>query len=203
MNRTEERLLIESAAEGDRAAAERLIRAHQDSVFAYILRLSGRRDVAEDVTQEAFVRVLTHLDSFDPRFRFSTWVFTIARRLYVNAAQKLRPVYDSDAVGSVSASRGRGGSGSPASPPASGCIADEVRGNARDAIGEALAELTAEQREIVILFHQLNWPISVIAEHLDMPEGTVKSHLHRSRKRLRSLLEGSPRSTAAVAEVWE
>ncbi len=194
MNRTEERLLIEAAADGDRSAAERLIRAHQGSVFAYLLRLSGRRDVAEDVTQEAFVRVLTHLHSFDPRFRFSTWVFTIARRLYVNASQKMRPVYDSDAVGAA-----RGASDGPTIRAES----DEVRENAREAIDGALCELTEEQREIVILFHQMNWSIAVIAEHMGMPEGTVKSHLHRSRKRLRAFMEASPRASSVVSEVWE
>lgn len=193
MTRGEERILVERASAGDRASAERLVRAHQDSLFAYMFRLSGRRDVAEDVVQEAFVRVFTHLDRFDPKFRFSTWLFTIAKRLYVNSCQKMKPVYDTDTVGA------RRGSGAEPGAP---MIAAEVRDNARDALQAALAELTDEQREIVVLFHQHNWPISLIAEHLGMPEGTIKSHLHRSRKRLRVTLEESERSSASVAEVW-
>ncbi len=193
MTRGEERILVERASAGDRDSAERLVRAHQDSLFAYMFRLSGRRDVAEDVVQEAFVRVFTHLDRFDPKFRFSTWLFTIAKRLYVNSCQKMKPVYDSDTVG---ARRG------PGAEPGAPMIATEVRDNARDALQAALAELTDEQREIVVLFHQHNWPISLIAEHLGMPEGTIKSHLHRSRKRLRVTLEESERSSASVAEVW-
>ncbi|MEO1130910.1 MAG: sigma factor, partial [Planctomycetota bacterium] len=73
MERAEEVRTIELATAGDRAAAEKLIRAHQASLYAYILRLSGRPDVAEDVVQDAFVRVLTNLHRFDPRYRFSTW----------------------------------------------------------------------------------------------------------------------------------
>lgn len=193
MTRGDERLLVERASAGDRAAAERLVRAHQDSLFAYMFRMSGRRDVAEDVVQEAFVRVFTHLDRFDPRFRFSTWLFTIAKRLYVNSCQKMKPVYDTDAVGSR-----RGEWADPSEPT----VATEVRGNARDALAEAMGELTPEQRKIVILFHQHNWPIAMIAEHLGMPEGTIKSHLHRSRRRLRTALELSARYSASVAEVW-
>ncbi len=197
MTRTEERRLIERATAGDKSAAEALIRAHQPSLYAYLLRLSGRPDIAEDITQDAFVRVLMHLDRFEPTYRFSTWLFTIAKRLYVNAMQKHKPVYDSDAVGGWGPSPGSGRSsksgfnpddsvfGQPFSPS----LRAEERQSHRDALSVALADLTDEQREILILFHQHDWPISVIAQHMNMPEGTIKSHLHRSRKRLRSALE--------------
>ena len=95
MNRREEHVLVRKAAEGDRRAIEALIRAHQDSLYAFILRMSGRPETAEDIVQEAFVRVLRNLHRFDDRFRFSTWLFTIGKRLYMNAAQKLGPAYDS------------------------------------------------------------------------------------------------------------
>jgi RNA polymerase sigma-70 factor, ECF subfamily len=97
--KTVERALIRKAKRGDAASIERLIRSHQEPLFAFMLRLSGRPDVAEDMVQEAFVRVLRNLDRFDDRFRFSTWLFTIARRLYVNHLQKHRPSYDSEKVG--------------------------------------------------------------------------------------------------------
>ncbi len=180
MERAEEVRLIERATEGDRGASEALIRAHQASLYAYILRLSGRPDVAEDVVQDAFVRVLTNLHRFDPRFRFSTWLFTIAKRLYVNASQKLKPVYDTDTVG---ASRGK--AGEPITP----AMETESRGHARDAIEIALAALSPEQREIVVLFYQHDWPIAQIAEYMGMPEGTVKSHLHRGRGKMRRAME--------------
>lgn len=181
MTRNEEARLIAQAAAGDARAAEAFIRAHQQSLFAYILRLSGRPDVAEDIVQEAFVRVLTNLHRFDTRYRFSTWLFTIARRLYVNACQKHKPAYDTDIVGAF---QGRG------ARPETMVIRDETRGLAKDALQRALLKLSGQQREILVLFHQLDWPISLIAQHVGMPEGTVKSHLHRGRKALRRLLDG-------------
>src|SRR5687768_2103514 len=96
--KSSEHALIRKAKEGDGRAIEALIRAHQDALYAFMLRMSGRPDVAEDIVQEAFVRVLKNLDRFDSRFRFSTWLFTIAKRLYVNSIQKLRPTYDSEVV---------------------------------------------------------------------------------------------------------
>ncbi len=98
-----ERALIRRVVAGDRAAAEELVRAHQSGLYAYMLRMSRRPEIAEDVVQEAFVRALTHIERYDPRFRFSTWLFTIAKRLYVNAQQRLAPVYDTDTVGSAAA----------------------------------------------------------------------------------------------------
>jgi RNA polymerase sigma-70 factor (ECF subfamily) len=194
MTRKEEQGLIERAVAGDRAAAEAIIRAHQRSLYSYLLRLSGSPEMAEDVTQEAFVRVLTHLERFDPRYRFSTWLFTIAKRLYVNACQKLKPTYDSDVVG--------GWRDGTTTTPESPTVAGEVRDNARDALQHALLSLGEEQREIVILFHQQGWSIALIAEHMGMPQGTVKSHLHRGRKRMRWFLDQSERFTARVEEVW-
>lgn len=181
MNRHEEQSLIELAASGDRVAAGQLVKAHQASLYAYILRLSGRVDVAEDIVQDAFVRVLTNLDRFDPRFRFSTWLFTIAKRLYVNACQKHKPVYSTETVDAWKS----GGDDEPMAPAAS----DEEHALHKDAVASALAQLTFEQREVIVLFHQHEWPITLIAEYLDMPEGTVKSHLHRGRRRMRRFFE--------------
>src|SRR5690606_22404494 len=84
MTREEERNLIQRVQRGDRAAAEALIRAQQQSLFAYMLRMSGNRETAEDITQAAFVRALANIDRFDTRYRFSTWLFTIAKRLHMN-----------------------------------------------------------------------------------------------------------------------
>jgi RNA polymerase sigma-70 factor (ECF subfamily) len=193
MTRNEERTLIERASAGDGLSAEKLIRAHQTSLYAYMLRQCNRPEIAEDIVQDAFVRALTNLERFDFRFRFSTWLFTIAKRLYVNACQKHKPAYDSDVVGAF---EGRG------NLPESPTIDDEVTRNAKVALREALASLAEEQREIIVLFHQLDWPIALIAEYMDMPEGTVKSHLHRGRQKMRRLLADHHVHGEHVEEVW-
>ena len=140
--------------------------------------------------------MLGNLHRFDFRFRFSTWLFTIARRLYMNAMAKNKPVYDTDFVGSMGGSQGRSNHDSE-----SAVFADERQSVQHDALQQALLALTNEQREIIILFHQLDWSISLIASHLDMPEGTIKSHLHRGRKRLRVMFKDKSRLAEQLAGV--
>lgn len=187
MSPREERMLIERVVRGDKAAAETLIRAHQPSLFAYLLRMSRHREFAEDITQEAFVRALSHIHRYDSRFRFSTWLFTIAKRLFVNARQRLTPVFDTDVVGGS-------GDASPAgrSSGFSAAAASESGPIVSAAVAAAIDNLSEDQREVVVLFYQLSWPVEQIAEYLDQPEGTVKSHLHRARRKLRHALAACP-----------
>lgn len=186
--------LIRKAKRGDGKAMEALIRSHQEALYAFMLRMSGRPDVAEDITQEAFVRVLANLDRFDSRFRFSTWLFTIAKRLYVNSVQKLSPRFDSEFVATRDSSDD--------SPPWMSAQNESFE-NMCGALDAALDDLNTQQRKIVQLFHQQNWSITAIAEHLEMPEGTVKSHLHRARKRMRQFIVADQRTHEQVLEMME
>jgi RNA polymerase sigma-70 factor (ECF subfamily) len=190
-------MLIRLVLGGDEAAATELIRAHQTSLFAFLVRLSGRRDLAEDVTQEAFVRALQHLHRFDFEHRFSTWLFTIARRLYWNLCEKRSPIPTGDALEGLHEAQHAGkfaggleGTWAQAAPQvAEGLELQEERTRSGKVLQAALLELVPVQREVVVLFHQQGWPITLIASTLGMPEGTVKSHLHRARVRLRELIE--------------
>lgn len=193
MDRTEERRLIKRALRGDREASEIFVRTYQHSLYNYILRMCGRPDVAEDVVQEAFVRALTGLERFDPKFRFSTWLFVIGRRVYLNLIQKHRPDSNSELVEARGSDNGA---------PESQLTRSDASGSIRDSLQAALTALPPDQREVLILFHQQEWSIRVIAQHLGIPEGTVKSHLHRGRKRLRILLEPSRSRIENEAEVF-
>ncbi len=191
--RSEEDRLIRKARTGDGVAIEKLIRTHQDPLYAFMLRMTGRPEAAEDITQEAFVRVLKNLDRFDSRFRFSTWVFTIAKRLHMNAVQKHKPVYDND---TVDARQG------PDVTPGGVFEREESMSNVRDTLDQAMNTLSPLQKEIILLFHQQSWPIMEIAAYLDMPEGTIKSHLFRARRRMKQFIEEDEALNQSVAEVW-
>jgi RNA polymerase sigma-70 factor (ECF subfamily) len=78
----------------------------------------------------------------------------------------------------------------------------EMMDNVRGVLDEALRQLNPQQREIVLLFHQQNWPITEIALFMHMPEGTIKSHLHRARKRMRQAIESDETMNLQAQEAW-
>ena len=180
MDRSDELRLIKKAKRGDRAAIEALIEGHRGRLHHFLLRLTRCEQLAEDVAQDAFVRVLKHLDRFDERFRFSTWLFTIARRIWINHIQKFRPIPDSDVVGG----RASGDGSSHQSEQ------QEDRAGAEAAVSRAIGSLNPRQREVVELFYGRNLPIQEIAWRLQLPLGTVKSHLFRGRARMGEYLAG-------------
>ena len=180
MDRSDELRLIKKAKRGDRAAIEALIEGHRGRLHHFLLRLTRCEQLAEDVAQDAFVRVLKHLDRFDERFRFSTWLFTIARRIWINHIQKFRPIPDSDVVGGRAA-----GDGSSHQSEL-----HEDRAGAEAAVSRAIESLNPGQREVVELFYGRNLPIQEIAWRLQLPLGTVKSHLFRGRARMGEYLAG-------------
>jgi len=177
-----ERRTIQRARKGDRDAIADLIRAYQRPLEAFLFRLCGQSDLAEDLAQESFVRVIRSLDRFDERFRFSTWLFTIGKRLLVNHQQKMRPLADSEVV------EYRAGD---ARTPATEVEETERTQRVTQLVAVALDALVSPQREIVLLFHQQNWSVQQIARELSMPEGTIKSHLFRARRRMLEAIERS------------
>ena len=182
MRKRREQALIRRAKRGDAQAVESLIQAHQASLYHFMLRLTGRPDAAEDMSQEAFVRVLGNLHRFDERFRFSTWLFTIARRLWINHVQKLKPTFDSDVISGVH---------SESRQPSEQLSEDETRGRISEAIDLGIDSLTPRQQEILLLFHARGCSIQEIADRQDPPVGTVKSHLFRARQRMAATIEDS------------
>ena len=175
MLRRRELILIRRAKRGDAAAIEALIRAHEQSLFRYMLKITGNPESAQDISQDAFVRVLGSIERFDEQFRFSTWLFTIAKRLWINHCQKMKPVFDTEVVG-----------GTHDDSVAPDCqVMNESRDRlSKEAVAVGMASLSPRQYEIVRLFYGCECSIHEIAERENLPVGTVKSHLFRARQKM-------------------
>ena len=155
--------VLSSARRGDPAAFEVLVRAMQADVWRLCLHLTGDRALADDVTQDAFVRVYRFLPRYRGDSKFSTWVFTIARNCALDELRKKRRrqnLFDKAKlqrdVAQVEHSTGV-----------------EVR--------EALSGLPIELREAVVMIDMLGESYRDAATVLGIPEGTVKSRVHRAR----------------------
>lgn len=182
-----DRKLVVRARRGDRSACEELARRHRKPAYFFALQLLGDADDALDVAQDAMLRFFTHLDRFDPRRPVRPWLFRIVRNRVLDLFRR-RKVRKHDSIDAAADDEDR--------PDLQ--LIDETmdpEGDARDSqlrrtIFAALAELTHNQREILVLRDYQDLAYSEIAETLEIPIGTVMSRLHGARKRLRQVLGG-------------
>jgi RNA polymerase sigma-70 factor, ECF subfamily len=166
-------------------AFERLVRAHQDRVFEFCVRMLGDRLEAEDVAQEVFVSVHEHLLRFRFEARVSTWLFRIAKNHCLNRLKYLRRRGHgrSEPLTEVGEGRLAAALGGPVKP-------DEALAAARERawVHQAIAQLDEEPRLMVVLRDIEGLSYEEIVEITELPLGTVKSRLHRARERLGELL---------------
>ncbi len=183
LDQLDDAALAERAGAGCREAAGVLIARHQGSVRSFLRRLTPDRDLADDLAQETFLRLLRHAGRYDPRWAMKTWLLTIARRLLINHLRRA-----DNGNGKLPAQPLPG----PARTPLEQASERDQRMHTRRALERALDELNETQRQVILLFHQSEMPIGAIAEVMQMPTGTVKSHLHRARAALRRSLIQMP-----------
>jgi RNA polymerase sigma-70 factor (ECF subfamily) len=165
-----------AAQQGDRAALEELLRRNFERIFVICRRITCHAEDAKDATQEALIAVHRHIGSFDGRASFSTWLFRVATNAALGEVRRRarRPQLSFDAR--------MGSSG------VSNRILVEQLVSERADIDTALGRLAPEFRAVVVLRDLYDLDYSTIGEVLDLPEGTVRSRLHRGRLALRAML---------------
>src|SRR5262245_28382782 len=169
--------LIDLALGGDAAAFGWLVRRYQDRLYTSLVHVSGSRDEAEDVVQDAFVQAFLKLRSFERQSTFYTWLYRIAFNTAVSRRRKRR------VEGSVEHVRASVGD-----EPADRCERPEeqvLRQERAELLARALEGLSDEHRAILILREMEGCDYEQIAQILDLPVGTVRSRLHRARAHLR------------------
>jgi RNA polymerase sigma-70 factor (ECF subfamily) len=170
---------------GDRAAFEQLIRRHQPRVFRLLMRMLGSREEAEDVAQETFLSLHRHGHKFRHDARFSTFIYRVAANAALN---RRRTLGRKNARVRELQVRNAAGDDLPVSPrdPESALAG----GEARQRVQEALQELPPDLRMATVLYDIEGLSYKEIATALNIPEGTVKSRIHRARSALRDRLKG-------------
>lgn len=171
-------VLVRRIRTGDDGAYGALVARYMKPAYAVALSVTGRHEDAEDAIQESFLVALQRLDECRNPERFAGWLLTIVRNRSRNLVRR-ESLRTADPIPP-------GTSGREAGP-------DRVteRVELRERLQEALDTLPPVQREIVLLHDLEGWKHREIADRLDLPSGTVRSHLHFARKALRSVLGGS------------
>jgi RNA polymerase sigma-70 factor (ECF subfamily) len=171
--------LVRRARKGDEVAFGALIERYQRAAYAVALSVVGRHEDAEDAAQESFLVALDRLDECRSPDRFAGWLMTIVRNRSKNLIRR-ESLRETEQVPP--------GARSGAPTPDRVTETRELR----RLLEGALAELPEVQRQIVLLHDLEGWKHREIAERLELPSGTVRSHLHFARKALRKALEEIP-----------
>jgi RNA polymerase sigma-70 factor, ECF subfamily len=171
----DDEVLVERAGGGDNPAFAELVRRHQGKVRGLLLRLTANATLADDLAQEVFLRAYRGLVGFEGRSRFSTWIYRIAYNVFLN--QRAR--------GKELSALPQGFETCAAAPEGE---LSPSRFDMRSDLAAAIAELPERYRVVVTLYYLDDVSYPEIAEILDLPIGTVKTHLHRAKKLLRERL---------------
>ena len=182
--------VVRLAQQGRELAFRELVRRYERPVFSLVFRMVRDRELAEDLSQDAFIKVLNHIDRYSPEFKFSSWLFKIANNVAIDHLRRRR-------IDTISMD------GSPNASSASEIEAStiELGSDQESALDEmeakelgssierAIGGLRPEYRSCIMLRHVEGRSYEEIAATLDLPLGTVKTYIHRARHELRKALE--------------
>lgn len=174
---------------GERAAFEALLRRHRAPLFSFVLRMVGADDRprAEDIVQDAFIRVLKNASGWEERAKFSTWLFTIARNLCVDSMRRERQ-RRAESLDGAAEEEGEKGWAHALAANRAGPERQASNIRMRPILEAALARLPEEQREVFVLREYSGVPFKEIAELTQVSENTVKSRMRYALDGLRKSL---------------
>lgn len=181
--------LVKRAMEGDQKAYSELLKRYYDSIYFMMLKMVRNQDDADDLTMEAFGKAFKGLTHYTPDYAFSTWLFKIATNNCIDymRRQKIKPIsidkpYENDEGDEFSME------------VKSGYLTPEEKYIKKQKIKimhDLVGKLKPRYRTLIELRYFKEWSYEEIAEHLQMPIGTVKGQLFRAKDILLHILKNS------------
>lgn len=179
MSDFDERALIERCRTGDDTAFGELVDRYKDLVYGVVYRMTSDRTQVDDLAQEVFLKVHRGLPYFRGDAKLSTWIFRIVQNVCSQGRARQ--------VAGVPLDR-EDDKGRRYEPGAADAAFGDLE--LRDRLEKAIAQLPENYRLLIAAHYLKGVQYEALAEALDIPLGTVKTHLHRAKRRLRELLEG-------------
>ena len=180
--------LVTAALRGSQDACRELVTRFERPVYSLVLRMVQDAGVAEDLAQEVFVKAFRRLDSYDPRWKFSSWLFKIAHNTTIDHLRRGGPEtvpLEAEAEGERGSLAAVLADGSVESP-----LAAAERHDLARSLERAIARLRPDYREAVLMFYVHGASYQEICEATGQPLGTVKTNLHRAKKELAETMTG-------------
>ena len=181
--------VVALAQKGREPAFRELIRRYERPVFSLVYRMVRDRELSEDLTQDTFIKVLTHIDKYRSEFKFSSWLFKIANNVAIDHLRRrqLDTVSMEGSPHATSSDIAEATSFELATQAETPLEEIEARELGSE-IERAISQLRPEYRACILLRHVEDKSYEEIAATLDLPLGTVKTYIHRARHELRKLL---------------
>ena len=173
MARDDDAMLVDACLHGDRNAFDTLVDRYEGPLFSAAYLITGSVEDAMDATQNAFINAYERLHTFDPTYRFFSWIYRIVINQSLNLVDRRK---NQTELGDETPAKSRG--------PAEIFDSTEARGHLK----KALLDLDSNYRTVIVLKHLEGFSYREIGELLDIPEKTVKSRLFTARQRLRVIL---------------
>ncbi|OGH89126.1 MAG: hypothetical protein A2537_00495 [Candidatus Magasanikbacteria bacterium RIFOXYD2_FULL_36_9] len=165
--------LVMLAVKGDMKAFERLVSIYEKPIFGYILRFVNHKENAEDLTQETFIKIFRSLKTFDPEYKFKTWLFTVATNTvydWLRKAKKNKEMFIVD------------------DPDINFETIDDRFSykliEDKELIDNALKNIKPVYQSAIVLFYRDELTYDEISEVLNVPINTVKTYIYRAKKAL-------------------
>ena len=182
--------LVRRCLDGDAGAWTELVVAQQRRVYGLCYRFTASSHDAEDLTQDVFIKLYANLRSFDPaKGSFHTWITTLTRNLLVDHFRRSRQQRATDSIDAGWDQSNDGPRAEPLVDQRTTPLQHAVQNQLERMVQNALAKVSPELREAVILRDLQDMDYKEIAEVLAIPQGTVKSRISRGRAELARLLE--------------
>ena len=185
----DDKTLAARAAEGSQRAFRKLLERYERPVFSLVYRMVRDRGLAEDLTQEAFIRAFNAIGGYNPSYKFSSWIFKIAHNVTIDHLRRKRIDTISldgspDALTADEQARTRPIVESPDERPDAYVENLELGSEIEAAIGR----LRPHYRTVTLLRHVEGYSYNEISQIMDLPLGTVKTYIHRARLELKESL---------------
>ena len=188
----DEKTWVVQARAGDREAFSKLVDAYQNPVYNLTYRMLGNADEAEEAAQETFLRVYTRLDRYNPAYKFSTWVLSIASHYCIDLLRKRRITWLSldEPLPTLFAPQLSSSKPGPES--------SAIQGETESQVRMLLDTLQPDYRAAVVLRYWYDMSYDEIAETMETSVSAVKSRLFRARRMLAAAAQATGMSMAEM-----
>jgi RNA polymerase sigma factor (sigma-70 family) len=183
--------VIDEVRRGNTRRFSLLVDRHKDRALTLALRLVGDRGEAEELVQDAFLRAFRSLDQFRGDARFGTWLYRILYNLCMTRVSRRKP--GPEPLEGIDETR------LECAPGDAGALERLEQEELHAMLQTAIDELPEQYRTVVTLFYVQEMGLDEVAAVLDIPEGTVKTHLFRARARLKAILTTRVKNEVRVA----